>query len=118
MGTKELYGGSSMNNLLIFPASLRDSEQEFFEILLHASGHVRVERIVSHGQVTPQGEWYDQDEDEWVAVIEGSARIAYTDGSEVALARGDHLFLPRRVKHRVAYTSSPCVWLAIFGALL
>lgn len=85
------------------------------ETLFHASGDVRLERIISHGQVTPEGEWYDQDEDEWVALIEGSARIAYPDGSEVSLARGDQLFLPRRARHRVAYTSSPCVWLAVFG---
>lgn len=103
------------DNLLVFPESLRVDGQEFFETLLHASGGVRVERIVSHGQVTPEGEWYDQEDDEWVALIEGTAKIAYADGSEVSLARGDHLFLPRHVRHRVAYTSSPCIWLALFG---
>ena len=104
-----------MNNLLYGSELLRDKDQEFFETLFTTSGQTRVERIVSHGQTTPEGEWYDQDQDEWVLVFEGTARIAYPDGSEVSLARGDHLFLPRHVRHRVAHTSSPCTWLAIFG---
>ncbi|MCC8193310.1 MAG: cupin domain-containing protein [Deltaproteobacteria bacterium] len=104
-----------MDNLLLFPESLRPDGPEFSETVCAASGAVRVERILSLGHVTPEGVWYDQAEDEWVAVLEGTARIAYPDGSEVSLARGDHLFLPRHVRHRVAYTSSPCVWLAVFG---
>lgn len=104
-----------MGNLLSFPASLRDDSREFFQTLIRASGEVRVERIVSHGHVTPPGAWYDQEEDEWVTVLEGEARIAYPDGKEVRLGRGDALLLPRRVAHRVAYTSAPCVWLAVFG---
>ena len=104
-----------MNNLLYIPDVQIDSDREFFETLFTASGEIRVERIISHGQTTPEGEWYDQEQDEWVMVAEGSARIAYPDGSEVSLARGDYLFLPRHIRHRVAYTSAPCVWLAIFG---
>ena len=104
-----------MDNLLSFPTGLRDDSREFFQTLFRASGNVRVERIVSHGHVTSPGTWYDQDQDEWVTILEGDARIAYPDGREIHLGRGDQLFLPRRVAHRVAYTSSPCVWLAVFG---
>ena len=104
-----------MENLLAVPAGAAPDGPEWFETLFRVSGDVRVERIVSHGQTTPEGEWYDQDQDEWVALLEGSARIAYPDGREVALARGDQLFLPRHARHRVAYTSAPCVWLAVFG---
>ena len=104
-----------MDNVLAFPEGVSGESAEFFETLFRASGAVRVERIVSHGQTTPEGEWYDQDQDEWVVVLEGSARIAYADGTEISLCRGDHLFLPRRVPHRVSHTSSPCVWLAVFG---
>ena len=67
----------------------------------------------SHGQITPKGTWYDQPHDEWVVVLEGSARLAYENGEEVVLEKGDQLFLPRRRKHRVTWTSSPCLWLAI-----
>lgn len=71
-----------------------------------------------NGQVTPEGEWYDQDLDEWVVVLEGEARLHYMDGEEVGLKKGDSLFLPKRRKHRVVYTSSPCIWLAIHADLL
>lgn len=93
------------------------SGPEFFETLARGRG-VRIERILSHGQATPENEWYDQDQDEWVAVIEGEAAIAWRDGTEVFLRKGDHLLLPRRVPHRVTYTSSPCVWLAVFADAL
>ena len=40
-------------------------EPELFDTLATGAGSIRVERIVSNGQVTPEGEWYDQDLDEW-----------------------------------------------------
>ena len=51
------------------------AEQEQFLPLLAAPG-VRVERIVSFGQASPPGFWYDQDESEWVILLAGSARPA------------------------------------------
>ena len=33
--------------------------------VLHQSRRVRVEKIVSYGQASPEGFWYDQPEDEW-----------------------------------------------------
>ena len=93
-------------------------EPELFDTLATGAGSIRVERIVSNGQVTPEGEWYDQDLDEWVVVLEGEARLHYMDGEEVGLKKGDSLFLPKRRKHRVVYTSSPCIWLAIHADLL
>lgn len=107
-----------MNNLFAFPHPLQSNQCEFFETLLRASGNVRIERIVSYGNATPEGNWYDQEQDEWVTVLEGSAVIAWADGSETALARGDCLLIPKHARHRVASTSSPCVWLAIFGDFL
>lgn len=107
-----------MDNLFAFPRHAQTTDDEFFETLLSASGNVRIERILSRGNVTPEGNWYDQEQDEWVTVLEGSAKIAYPDGSETTLAKGDCLFIPKHERHRVAYTSSPCVWLAIFGDFL
>lgn len=104
-----------MDNLLAPSGQAPALDEECFETLFSASGTVRVERIVSCGHVTPEGVWYDQEQDEWVAVIEGAARLQYADGTEVTLNRGDHLVLPRHVKHRVSHTSTPCVWLAVFG---
>ena len=107
-----------MRNLFSLPETARlRGKQERFEPFLQGQGGLLVERIVSYGHATPEGTWYDQERDEWVAVLEGEARLRYEDGKEVALGRGDHVFLPRHVRHRVAYTSSPCIWLAVHGNL-
>lgn len=36
---------------------------------LAGNGHVRIERIVSWGQASPEEGWYDQSEDEWVLLL-------------------------------------------------
>ena len=107
--------GAAMNNIFRIPSSAAAGSDEFFETLLQGGGNVRVERIISHGQTTPENSWYDQEQDEWVIVLQGHAAIAFAGGEEISLAQGDHLLLPRHVLHRVTRTSSPCVWLAVFG---
>ena len=101
-------------NLFDLPYPLPDAE-EFTELL--RSKNLRIERIVSSGQTTPAGKWYDQDEDEWVALIQGEAVLEYENGEKVQLSAGDHILLPAHCRHRVAYTSAnpPCIWLAIFA---
>ena len=98
-------------NLFALPDRL--PEEEVPQGLLAASG-VRIERVLSGGQVSPEGFWYDQQENEWVAVLQGEGEIAYPDGSKVRLKTGDTLLLPAHQKHRVSYTSSPCIWLCVF----
>ncbi|PJB94846.1 MAG: hypothetical protein CO080_11050, partial [Nitrospirae bacterium CG_4_9_14_0_8_um_filter_70_14] len=82
---------------------------------LAGSGAVRIERIVSSGQSSPAGFWYDQAESEWVVLLRGAARIGFADGREVHLTPGDHLLLPPHTRHRLAWTDphQPSVWLAI-----
>ena len=88
--------------------------EEHFEDLLSRPG-CRIERIVSHGQQSPQDSWYDQDEDEWVLVVSGGASLEFADPAEtVALCPGDHVLIPAHRKHRVAQTESPTVWLAVW----
>jgi cupin 2 domain-containing protein len=110
----EGHGTMLLTNLL---SSLPDtSVGEITEALLSARG-VRLERIVSHGQVSPPGYWYDQDEAEWVLVLSGSARLAIAGDREDRLLReGDALFLPPHCRHRVTWTDPdiPTVWLALF----
>lgn len=83
---------------------------------LLVGGSVRVERIVSTGQATPPGEWLDQAQDEWVALVKGAAglRIDGEAGARV-LAPGDWVFLPAHRRHRVEWTAAdePTVWLAV-----
>jgi len=80
----------------------------FFE-----SKNIRIERIVSTGQATG---WYDQNESEFVALLQGKAEIEFDDGNFKELVAGDTLIISSHVRHRVKYTSSepPCVWLCVF----
>jgi cupin 2 domain-containing protein len=95
--------------------SFPESNKEIFEEILNRDG-VRIERIHSSGQVSPEGFWYDQDENEWVILLQGMAGIEFADGSRIDLVKGDYLFLEARRKHRVSFTSADpaCIWLAIF----
>ncbi len=86
-------------------------QEEF--ISLHDAGGVRIERIISHGHASPPGFWYDQDADEWVMLIEGEASLEWFDGRTQKLMKGDHVFIARRVRHRVAEASKDAQWLAV-----
>ena len=52
----------------------RPLPDEVVDLLVDRPG-LRIERIVSTGQTTPEGQWYDQDTDEWVLVVAGAARL-------------------------------------------
>ena len=85
---------------------------------LVADGAVRVERIVSTGQVSPADFWYDQDEDEFVIVVAGGAVLTIEGRAEpLRLGPGDWVNLPAHCRHRVEWTSAdpPTVWLAVFS---
>jgi cupin 2 domain-containing protein len=89
--------------------------EEVFTELLAAEG-VHVERIVSFGQVSPEGFWYDLSENEWILLLEGSATLAFQDKPSVDLKPGEYLRLPAGGRHRVEKTSETgrTIWLAIF----
>jgi len=80
--------------------------------ILAESGNVRIERIISTGQTS---DWCDQNQTEFVALLQGEAKIQFED-SEVALSKGDTIIIQPHERHRVSYTSSepPCVWLCVF----
>jgi cupin 2 domain-containing protein len=83
---------------------------------LVASPNVRIERIVSHGQAMPAGAWYDQEWDEWVIVLKGSAGLLFEgDNAARVLGPGDHVRIPAHARHRVQWTApgQPTVWLAV-----
>ena len=78
---------------------------------------LRIERIVSHGQASPPGYWYDQDEEEWVMLLEGEATLRFEQGEQLLrLAPGMHVHIPAHVQHRVEWTAPDkrTVWLAVF----
>ena len=86
--------------------------------LLHQSAHIRIERIVSRQHSTPAGQWYDQNADEYVVVLAGSAGLRI-DGRDalVIMKPGDAILLPAHCRHRVEWTDSTCdtIWLAMHG---
>ncbi|OEU60592.1 MAG: cupin [Desulfuromonadales bacterium C00003094] len=99
----------------IFDALPADVSHEIFEDIVRTS-HVRIERIISKGQASPEVGWYDQDENEWVIVLEGSGSILFKDGMQVVLNKGDYLNIPAHSKHKVLGTDQEglTIWLAVF----
>lgn len=98
-----------MENLL--DVSKADLAKEAVAEILNCE-NVRIEKIISTGQVS--SDWYDQVESEWVCVLDGRATLVYEDGSEKRLEKGEHTFIPAHKKHKVGFTSNPCIWLCVF----
>lgn len=90
-------------------------ESESFTALASRPG-ARLERIVSRGQASPPGFWYDQADDEWVALLAGAARLEVEgEAAPLDLAPGDWVHLPAHRRHRVASTApdAETIWLAL-----
>ena len=98
----------------VFEQMPTDLSEEVFETLAQ-SNEVKIERIISNGQISPKSGWYDQGKHEWVIVLKGAAAISFENGSIVNLKEGDYLNIPAHKKHRVIRTSSnpETIWLAI-----
>jgi cupin 2 domain-containing protein len=96
----------------LFEAAPEDVLGEHVACLVEA----RHLRIVSLGQKSPPGFWYDQPWAEWVVVLAGSAGLRFEGEAEVkVLGEGDYILIPARVKHRVEWTNKdhPTIWLAV-----
>jgi cupin 2 domain-containing protein len=91
--------------------------EELVETLLNTA-NVRIERIVSYGQSSSDDFWYDEPQNEWVAVLKGAARLRFENGDVVELRTGDFVNIPARQKHRVEWMTpdEPTIWLAIHYA--
>lgn len=102
-------------NANLYDRSSVSPDEEVNETL-YADDKVRIERIISTGQASPEGFWYDQKENEWVCVLEGQGVIQWGDDSKKVLEKGDWVLIPAHVRHRVLSTSTnpPCIWLAFF----
>lgn len=97
------------------PVELPD---ELFTVLDEGSG-TRIERIVSAGHASPEGFWHDQEENEWVILLSGSAVLSIDNESginQVALRPGDYRLIPAHQRHRVESTSQTekTIWLAVY----
>ena len=109
---EEIEPELAVDNLFTkLPAAKR---AEVFTALLERPG-VRIERIVSQGQATPEDEPMVQEQDEWVVLLQGEAGIRVEDSAVAMLRPGDHLMIPGGQRHWVTYTAKgePTVWLAV-----
>ena len=100
---------------LLFP--LPDARFGEAVTALLARPGLRIERIVSQGQASPPGFWYDQEEGEWVLLLAGAARLRFADEAEPRLlAPGDWVDIAPHRRHRVDWTdpARATVWLAVF----
>lgn len=90
------------------------SKEEIFESLCE-QGDLKIERIISSGQVSAAGQWYDQQKHEWVVLLQGKATLEFEDGRLVHFQAGDALLIPAGLRHRVAYTSKEpvCIWIGV-----
>ena len=89
--------------------------EEIFATLL-TTDHFKLERIVSTGQTTPPGEWYDQDTNEWVILLRGRAGLLFEgEAGERVMHPGDYVHIPAHWRHRVEWTEAEqkTVWLAL-----
>lgn len=85
--------------------------------ILSETKTTRIETILSHGQSSPEGFWYDQMEHEWVVVLQGAARLRFEiDNQLVDLGPGECVLIPAGCRHRVEWTNpvEPTLWLAVF----
>lgn len=107
--------GNLFANLSATKPAMSDGEL-FEQLATNAATGVRIERIVSWGHASDEGFWYDQNQPEWVVVLQGSAVLALEGQADVHLMPGDFLNIPAHVKHRVVSTAAdqPTVWLAVF----
>ncbi len=111
MSTSAGQGGQG-NMLSRVPISL---PEEVTEVVLQ-TGSFRLERILSAGQATPAGEWYDQETHEWVLLLTGGARLLFEhDPQAIIMKPGDYVHIPAHRRHRVEWTDpgQTTIWLAL-----
>ena len=103
-----------MNKQNIFDNIIINKQSEEFNEILKQD-NARIERIVSNGQSSAENFWYDQEESEFVMVLEGHSIIEFED-EEVELKKGDYINIEAHRKHRVKHTdlNQPTIWLAVF----
>jgi len=99
----------------LFAGLASGARDERFDLLAQSPG-TRIERIVSTGQASPPGFWYDQPEDEFVVLLSGAARLRLEAGNRLLdMKPGDWIDIPARYRHRVEATQAdpPTVWLVV-----
>jgi cupin 2 domain-containing protein len=95
--------------------SPKGSTEEIIEDII-SGNHFRMERIISKGQASPEGVWYDQGQNEWVLVLKGRGGLMFEGTKDtIEMNPGDYIHIPAHRRHRVAWTdpTQETIWLAI-----
>ncbi|MCX6051729.1 MAG: cupin [Campylobacterales bacterium] len=99
----------TINNIFKNPSQLPKKGCESFETLFD-NEKVKIEKILSNELI--DGQWYEQNDDEWVILLQGNASLEFEDYTK-ELACGNYVFIPKQTKHRVLKTSKNAIWLAV-----
>ncbi|MFH2012036.1 MAG: phosphoribosylaminoimidazole carboxylase [Pseudomonadota bacterium] len=94
----------------------KELPEEVFDTIC-STYNVLIERIVSRGHASPEGFWYDQEKNEFVLLVKGSAGLKLENKDDIVeLKPGNYLNIGAHVKHRVEWTDSTCetIWLTIY----
>ena len=133
MGTSEINeieNGNKMEKINIFDLKDLSERKEVVKILTE-NENVKIEKIISTGQVTG---WQESDKNEFVILVQGNAEIEYyenknlktneniiknqknTNDMKLQLGKGDTVLIRKGERHRVSYTSKNpcCIWICIF----
>ena len=105
---------SAVKNIFT-PTDISPDKEVFEDILV--TPHLKLERIISKGHVTPTNEWYNQEKNEWVMLLRGGATLKFEEKETlIHLSAGDYITIPAYTKHRVEWTNEneETVWLALF----
>jgi cupin 2 domain-containing protein len=99
-----------------FSSIPRHMSDEVFDTVLTSDG-CKIKRIISKGHQSPPDYWYDQERNEWVMVLKGSAALKFKNSKEIVeMIPGDYVFIPAHCKHRVERTDPEVetIWLAVY----
>ena len=85
-----------------------ESGENFTTLLEHKN--IKINRIVSSSNV--ESIEYIQEEDEWLVLLEGEATLL-VNNEEKTVTKGETLFIPAKVPHKVLKTNDGTVWLTV-----
>jgi cupin 2 domain-containing protein len=92
------------------------ADDEIFDTILASDG-CKIKRIISRGNQSPPDYWYDQERNEWVMVLKGSAALKFENSKKIVeMMPGDYVYIPSHCKHRVEWTDPEVetIWLAVY----
>ncbi|UPT77744.1 cupin domain-containing protein [Sulfurovum sp. XGS-02] len=92
----------------IYDTITPESGETFTPLLTHKN--IKINRIISSDQLDDTE--YIQEEDEWLVLLEGEATL-HLNQVEYLLTKGDTLFIPAKIPHRVLHTQNGTIWLTV-----